>query len=115
MNFKKQVRNDRNLTQESRENSIASKKYASKFPLNDNLQKKIKSLASTIFENQNSLKIKLRERRPGKGRLGGERAAFATLSWVPSIEKMPKKKIKSSQETKPTRETKHTHKRQSKN
>jgi hypothetical protein len=92
MNFKKQVRNDRNLTQESRENSIASKKYASKFSLNDNLQKKIKSLANTIFENQNSLKIKLRERRPGKGRLGGDRAAFATLSWVPSIEKNAKRK-----------------------
>ena len=54
MNFKKQVRNDRNLTQESRENSIAIKKYASKFPLNDNLQKKIKSLANTIIKNQNS-------------------------------------------------------------
>lgn len=54
MNFKKQVRNDRNLTQEPRENSIASKKYASKFPLNNNLQKKIKSLANNNFKNQNS-------------------------------------------------------------
>ena len=48
---------------------------------------------NTIFKNQNSLKIKLRERRPRKGRLGGDRAALATPSWVPSKEKNIKEKI----------------------
>ena len=47
---------------------------------------------NTIFKKQISLKIKLRERRPGKGRYGGDRAAFATPSWVPSIEKNCKRK-----------------------
>jgi hypothetical protein len=47
---------------------------------------------NTIFKNQNSLKIKTQERRPRKGRLGGDRAAFATPSWVPSKEKNAKEK-----------------------
>lgn len=59
MNFKKQVRNDRNLTQEPRENSIASKKYASKFPLNNNLQKKNKTHNKTLYsKNKTHLKLK---------------------------------------------------------
>ncbi|MBO5423550.1 MAG: hypothetical protein J6A06_07165 [Fibrobacteraceae bacterium] len=66
---------------------------------------KLKSLANNIFKNQNSLKIKLQERRPRKGRLGGDRAAFATPSRVPSKEKNIKEKIKSSRETKPARVT----------
>jgi hypothetical protein len=41
---------------------------------------KQKSFANNIFKNQNSLKIKQLERRPRKGRLGGDRAAFATPS-----------------------------------
>jgi hypothetical protein len=52
-----------------------------------NCEQKEKSLANNIFKNQTSLKIKSQKRRPRKGRLGGDRAAFATPSWVPSKEK----------------------------
>jgi hypothetical protein len=63
-------RNNKNLKQELRKT-----------------KQKEKSLPNTNFKNQNSFKIKLRERRPRKGRLGGVRAAFATLSRVPSKKK----------------------------
>ena len=60
-------------------------------------RKKIKSLANNIFENQNSPKIKIQERRPGKGRRGGDRAAFATPSLSPLHRKeLLNEKIKSS-------------------
>ena len=42
--------------------------------------------ANNVFKHQSTLKIKQRERRPRKGRLGGDCAAFATPSWVPSKE-----------------------------
>ena len=44
-------------------------------------------IANNIIKNQSTLKIKQQERRPRKGRLGGDRAAFATPSLVPSKEK----------------------------
>ena len=71
MNFKKQVRNDRNLTQEPRENSIASKKYASKFPLNNNLPKKNKIPRKTTFLNI-KFHLKLKYKSVGQGRGGLE-------------------------------------------
>ena len=60
---------------------------------------KPKSLANNIFKNQSTLKIKLRERRPRKGRHGGDRAAFATPSQVPSKEKNTKEIKKSPTKT----------------
>ena len=54
---------------------------------------KTKPQNKTLFsKKQISLKIKQQERRPRKGRLGGDRAAFATPSWVPSKEKKLQKK-----------------------
>jgi hypothetical protein len=50
--------------------------------------KKIKSLVNNIFKNQSSYKIKLKKRRPRRGRFGGDRAAFATPSRVPSKEEI---------------------------
>jgi hypothetical protein len=43
-------------------------------------------MQNNIFKNSSALKIKSQKRRPRKGRLGGDRAAFATPSRVPSIE-----------------------------
>ena len=58
-----------------------------------NSRKKEKSLPNNIFKKQNSPKIKQQERRPRKGRHGGDRAAFGTLSLVPSKEKELQNKI----------------------
>ena len=56
------------------------------------IAKQIKSLAKQYHQNQSIFKIKSQKRRPRKGRLGGDRAAFATPSRVPSIEKFGKAK-----------------------
>ena len=60
-----------------------------------NRTQKEKSLVNNIFKNQTSLKIKQQERQPRKGRLGGDRAAFATPSLSPLQRKKCKRKNKS--------------------
>jgi hypothetical protein len=64
-----------------------AKKNISGLASDKNRRQKEKFLPNTIIKNQSTLKIKQQERRPRKGRLGGDRAAFATLSRVPSKEK----------------------------
>ena len=60
-----------------------------------NRTQKEKSLVNNIFKNQTSLKIKQQKRRPEKGRLGGDRAAFTTPSLSPLQRKKCKRKNKS--------------------
>jgi hypothetical protein len=59
-----------------------------------NLKRELRagSLANNIFKNKSTPKTKTQERRPRKGRHGGDRAVFATPSQVPSKEKNAKEK-----------------------
>jgi hypothetical protein len=56
------------------------KKNISGLASDKNRRQKEKFLPNNIIKNQSTLKIKQQERRPRKGRLGGDRAAFVTPS-----------------------------------